>query len=476
MGEVNTFKYDNPIVLSLVNLQEMWEEHKENATVVNDVQINTDKRRDELLSLLTKTYDSESFSEPTDGENPLFEKIEPSVWLKPITPGAKFINPAYLTMLESGLKRDKFSIIQHLLDPTYPDPVKYSNALIKAYFKAGFKRGFVEFYQQFDDIVNLLLIEPFNKRLLRADMQGKPLAKTPADCLAEITIKYRDAIFTDALPLPSAHLFVVEQKGKTTKSELSLMEHVFDAVSTITSLGDRIKPVSTKECGRLDFKINAKHMGGFYQVYNTNYLKAKKGIFRKNNYGTSTSFNSRCVIVSRQGINAYDSLKISYPIAFKLFELHIAKVFIDKYDYTPIDIFELRSNYSRQFNPLVHKTMMELIENYWGGCGWSVNFLRHPYLSRLSSQNLFIDGIGTDPSEFVMAVHPLALKGFNADFDGDEMITNLHLDLYTKMLMSPTQPHHSAIDTNEPFAYNNELDFPKPPITQFYRWLGYDKL
>ena len=39
-----------------------------------------------------------------------------------------------------------------------------------------------------------------------------------------------------------------------------------------------------------------------------------------------------------------------------------------------------------------------------------------------------------------------------------------------------TRPHYSAIDPNQPLTYSSDLNLPKPIVTQFYRWLGYDKL
>ena len=414
------FKYENAVVIKLIDLNEYFEQFRDTALIANDHQITTDKEREELLDRLTKTYTDDVFDEPINGNNPLFESIEPSMWIRPIGKGSKFVHPKFLTIIAKLLKKDKFDIIRHLLDPSYKPPTTTPKGLVKTYMDAGFPRGFKAFYENFDAIMEVLIFDQYRKREAKRLITGdrkRNAKRTPLDYVAMLIEKYRDILFCDYLPIPSKHVFVMEKKGKNKASEVSLMYHAFDAVSTVTSISDRIKPITAKDADRLDYKINYTCMAAFYENYGTNYLKSKPGIFRKNSYGTSTSFNARAVIVSRQGVHNYDEIEISYAIGFKIFELHIAKVFIDRYNSTPIDIFEMRSKYARQFSPKVHRVMNNLVEDYWGGRGWSSNLLRHPYLSTLSSQNLLIPpgGIGADPLDYTIKMSPLILAGPNAD-------------------------------------------------------------
>lgn len=475
------FKYENAVVLELIDLDRYFEQFKDTAIIANDHQIDTDKDREELLERLTKTYVDDVFDEPINGANPLFEKIEPSMWIRPIGKDVKFIHPKFLTIISRLLRKEKFDIIRHLLDPSYKAPTTTPKGIVRAYLEADFPRGFKSFHDNFDAIMEVLIFEQYRKReakRIALSDRKRGSKRSPLDYVAMLIEKYRDVLFTNHLPIPSRHVFVMEKKGKNKASEVSLMYHAFDAVSTVTSLGDRIKPITPREADRLDYKINYTCMVNFYENYGVKYLKSKPGIFRKNSYGTSTSFNARAVIVSRQGVHKYEEIEISYAIGFKIFELHIAKVFIDRYNSTPIDIFEMRSKFARQFSPKVHKVMDNLLADYWGGNGWSSNLLRHPYLSTLSSQNLNIPpgGIGTDPLDYTIKMSPLILAGPNADFDGDELVLKIHLDKRMADMWQTTQPHYSAIDPNQPLSYSPDLNLPKPVVPQFYRWLGYDKL
>ena len=412
------FKYENAVVIELVDLNAYFNMYRDTAIIANDFQVTTEDKREQLLGMLTKTYVDEKFDEPINGANPLFEEIKPSMWIRPVGNGTSFIHPKFLTILSRTLKKDKFDIIRHLLDPSYKPPTTTPKGIVKTYLDANFPRGMKAFRENFDDIMEVLIFDQYRRREAKRGMGGqrrRNSKRNALDYVAMMIEKYRDILFCDYLPIPSSPVFVMEKKGKNKSSEVSLMYHAFDAVNTVTSLSDRFKPVTPREADRLDYKINFTCMATFYENYGANYLKSKPGIFRKNSYGTSTSFNARAVIVSRQGVHNYDELEISYAIGFKMFELHIAKVFIDRYNFTPIDIFEMRSNYSRQFSPKVHGVMMNLVQDYWGGRGWSTNFLRHPYLSTLSSQNLYVPYIGTDPLDYTIKVSPMILAGFNAD-------------------------------------------------------------
>lgn len=473
------FKYENAVVIKFIDLDKYFAEFKDKAFIANDFQVTTEDRREQLLDRLTKSYIDDKFDEPINGENPLFENIEPSMWLRPIGKGVSFVHPKFITMLSRVLKKDRFDIVRHMMDPSYKPPALTPKGIVKTYVDANFPRGMKEFEENFDEMMELLIFEQYRKREAK---RASPVARrrnskrNALDYMAMIIEKYRDILFCKQLPIPSRHVFVLEKKGKNKASEVPLMYHAFDAVSVVTSISDRIKPPTKKEADRLDFKVNFTCMAAFYENYGSNYLKSKPGVFRKNSYGTSTSFNARAVIVSRQGVHDYDVLECAYPIAFKLFEQHVAKIVIDQHSYNPLDIFEMRSNYARQFNPKIHGIMTKLIGDYWGGRGWALNFLRQPFLSTLSSQGLFLGKIGTDALDHTFGFSPLTLKGPNADFDGDEMVGSLHLDKRMFDLNRSTQPHFSALDQNEALSYSGDLDLPKPIMTQFHRWLGYDKL
>lgn len=475
------FHYDPAVVIALDNLDEYFKEDSSEREVfiANDFQVDTEEKRERLISRLTKTYSKDYLDEPINGANSLFEKVVPSMWIRPVGNG-KFLQPKIFAMLSKVLTRDRVNILQYAMDPSYRLPHNLTpKGWVKTFLDAGFPRGMKAFYENFDAIMDLLIMNHYRKREARREMLGNTRRnggqkRNVTDYIAMVIEKYRDAIFCDHLPVPSNQLFIMEKRGKNKVSEVPLMQYAFDAVHTVTSISSRIRGISPRESDRLDYKVN-ELMSEFYEKYSQNYLTSKPGVFRKNSYGTSSSFNARAVIVSRQGVQNYDEIILPYSLGFKIFELHIAKIYIDEKEYSPIDIFEMRAEYARQFNKEVHDVMMRLLHDFWGGRGWAANFLRHPYLSKLSSQFFYVPEIGTDPLDNTIQMSPMALKGPNADFDGDEMVLSLHLDKYTADLWSPTKPSEGALDQNKALSYSGDLDLPKPMILQFYRYLGYDQ-
>lgn len=466
------FRYSPAVVESCYDLNQMLEECKtfynDDIIVVNDIRVNTEDEVTDLLDLLMVTHDGGEFGTPENGQNPLFEPLFSRLWIKPVTPNGKFIHPKFLTILQSSMCKTRFDIVRHVLDPSYRFPDTTPTGLALRYLEGNYGRGFDNFYREFDRFANELIIEPYYARLNK----GRAKRRNAMDSLAEFILKYRDLLFCDMLPIPSRHAFVMEQRNNNKLGEVSLIARMLDAINTVTSLHDRIRPVTAKEASRLDYKINFTSICQFHMEYNSKQLMSKSGIFRRNSYGTPTTFTSRAVIASRHGVHRYDEMEVSYPVAFKLFELHIAKRFIDDKKYTPMDIFEMRATYAKQFNPEVHKEMQRLCDEYWGGRGWSASFLRFPYLTTLSSQNFYIPGrcIGVDPLDTTFKISSLVLAGFNADFDGDEMVITLHIDYKMKQLWSPTLPHHSAMDVNRPYAYSGLIGLPKaivPTINRF---------
>lgn len=475
------FRYEPAVVIALDDLDKYFEEDSKEGKIfiANDFQVDTEEKRERLINMLTKTYSRDFLDEPINGANSLFEKVRPTMWIKPIGDEGLFIQPKFFTMLSKALTRDRVNILQHAIDPSYRLPNNLTpKGIVKSYLDAKFPRGLKAFHDHFDEIMDLLVMNSFRKRESKREMVGSNRRangkRNTSDYIAMVIEKYRHLIFCHHLPVPSNQLFIMEKRGKNKVSEVPLMQYAFDAVHTVTSISSRIRPVTPREADRLNYKV-MELMSEFFEKYAQNYLTSKPGVFRKNSYGTSSSFNARAVIVSRQGIQAYDEIIIPYALGFKILEIHIAKIYIDEKEFSPIDIFEMRAEYARQFNPEVHHVMMRLIQDFWGGRGWASNFLRHPFLSKLSSQFMYIPEVGTDPLDNTIQMSPMALKGPNADFDGDEMVLSLHLDKYTADLWSPTKPSEGALSRNEATAYSDDLDLSKPMILQFYRYLGYDK-
>lgn len=90
---------------------------------------------------------------------------------------------------------------------------------------------------------------------------------------------------------------------------------------------------------------------------------------------------------------------------------------------------------------------------------------------RGSIQRFVISKIKTDVSDNTVSLSALVLRGFNADFDGDEMNGYLALDEWMSGHLDKFAPHTSALDLGKPFTISKALTIPSPIITSISNWM-----
>ncbi len=147
----------------------------------------------------------------------------------------------------------------------------------------------------------------------------------------------------------------------------------------------------------------------------TTYLHSKYGLFRRNLLGKRVDFSARSVIVSAPHLS-FGFCGLPFDMVHELFHPFIAgkmsfgrPKFDMKFDMVDLGFKTVQSEYYR------NRDFRAWIQNF---CSSSYVYMnRAPTLHRVNLQ-AFIPQVVPDK-----AIHftPLACKGFNADFDGDQM-------------------------------------------------------
>jgi hypothetical protein len=135
-----------------------------------------------------------------------------------------------------------------------------------------------------------------------------------------------------------------------------------------------------------------------------------------------------------------------------------------------VTIDQLFRESALQYNPLLDTLLKELISESPHG-GIPVTFGRNPTLARGSIQVLYVTHIKTDPEIITISLSVLVLRGFNADFDGDEMNLWLIPDHATHRRLSRLAPHLTALDLNEPRRISGNLALPAPAVSTIANWM-----
>jgi hypothetical protein len=126
--------------------------------------------------------------------------------------------------------------------------------------------------------------------------------------------------------------------------------------------------------------------------------------------------------------------------------------------------------YTHQYCPLLDQLFQELIaESPYDGI--PIILQRNPTLVRLSAQALRVTKIKTDPHINTISMSVLALKGPNADFDGDALNGMIILDHDMYSRMQRLAPHLGVLDLDRPRAISKNIVIPPPVLSTISNWM-----
>lgn len=146
-------------------------------------------------------------------------------------------------------------------------------------------------------------------------------------------------------------------------------------------------------------------------------LGGKEGRFRETLLGKRVDYSGRSVIVVGPSLSLYQC-GLPREMAIELFQAFLIRHLIRKHFASNIATAK-RLIQEREKEPIVWEILKEVME------GHPVLLNRAPTLHRLgilAFQPILVE-------ERVICLHPLVCKGFNADFDGDQMAVHLPLSL-----------------------------------------------
>nr|YP_009670701.1 RNA polymerase beta' subunit [Passiflora tenuiloba]QCX29977.1 RNA polymerase beta' subunit [Passiflora tenuiloba] len=168
----------------------------------------------------------------------------------------------------------------------------------------------------------------------------------------------------------------------------------------------------------LDNGIRGQPMkDGHNKVYKSfsDVIGGKEGRFRKTLLGKRVDYSGRSVIVVGPALSLHQC-GLPYGIAIELFQAFVIRGLIRQDIASNIAVAKSKI---REKDPIVREILKEVMQ------GYPVLLNRAPTLHRLGIQAF-------DPhlvEEDVICLHPLVCKGFNADFDGDQMAVHVPLSL-----------------------------------------------
>ncbi|XLS97523.1 hypothetical protein HN51_040258 [Arachis hypogaea] len=168
----------------------------------------------------------------------------------------------------------------------------------------------------------------------------------------------------------------------------------------------------------LDNGIHGQPMrDGHNKVYKSfsDIIEGKEGRFRKTLLGKRVDYSGRSVIVVGPSLSLH-RCGLPREIAIELFQEFVIRGLIRKHFASNMEIAKSKI---REKEPIVWKILQEIMQ------GHPVLLNRAHTLHRLgiqAFQPILVEG-------HAICLHPLVCKGFNADFDGDQMAVHVPLSL-----------------------------------------------
>nr|YP_010006448.1 RNA polymerase beta' subunit [Mitostemma brevifilis]QNR05123.1 RNA polymerase beta' subunit [Mitostemma brevifilis] len=191
--------------------------------------------------------------------------------------------------------------------------------------------------------------------------------------------------------------------SKSTPGELVMCQEklVQEAVDTLLDNGIRGQPMRD----------------GHNKVYKSfsDVIEGKEGRFRETMLGKRVDYSGRSVIVVGPSLSLH-RCGLPREIAIELFQTFVIRGLIRRDIASNIGVAKSKI---REKEPIVWEILQEVMQ------GYPVLLNRAPTLHRLgiqAFQPILVEGRA-------ICLHPLVRKGFNADFDGDQMAVHVPLSL-----------------------------------------------
>lgn len=467
------------VKFNYVDYDKLYLKYRSSAIILNEIDTHTQEGFDRLLTLLTRSYQTDRFNAlyPTCNCGKMFgnfakgqyhkdclsyvtdqsyEDIKPLTWFEKLDNDHPFMSISVFTDLFDQLTKtfrgsDSFYILEYLLNPSYKYHTKQEKTQAIVYNITNLiktqvtnVRGYANFYHNFDSIMVSLITALYPNDVAYDEIPPSfPLKHIYLNILS---CGGKEAIFSNHIPLPSRIWLNRETSVYSTVYVNGGVKEIIGLVRSISMMyeyeewGDK-KP-NKAAINRNTYKILAT-LHSFYNdksnkanLINT-HVGSKEGLVRKQILGTRSPFTFRFVISSQTDAQDYETIQVPWVtllVVFKAFVMGNLK----RRGYGFREANEKIIKARNKFDPEIHDIGISLIKDYQnkGLKGIPVVDDRNPTMDLGSVNIKYINEFKINIMDKTINYPTLAVYGPNADFDGDELnfmfITDMNM--YRKLL------------------------------------------
>lgn len=297
--------------------------------------------------------------------------LQPLVWIKAPDGIPKLMPTITFRMFRDRLMRGKFDVFRYIIDTSY---VPMTNLHLRDTLeKAGIQRGYVNFYRNFDRYMDILL------DLLPSGPRGRP------DEFRIFIERNRSKIFTNQLPVPNKTLLVVEKAHFGSYMDLSLND-IINALLLMTGIDSELCTLTAKQKENRVVKV-MDLISTYYDNIIKLTLSKKKGVLRRNVFGSNAPWSFRTVISSISDPHDLNHVHIPWNVGVVTLRYELINKLMKRINpatgrrWCGVELMRFLDEHTSQYHPLLDELFQELIaESPEGGIPLLAN--RNPSLLR----------------------------------------------------------------------------------------------
>lgn len=434
------------------------------------------------------------------------DEIKNDNWLEIPKSIKGVLNPQVFTILSGwmGNANGNRSILKQMLDMRLPN-----EQLNGTPFFTGM--GFNWFYDNFDVIVRFFLDSHPNS--------GKRMNKS----ITMFLEKTGHCIWCHYLPILSKVIQPINKINKDIRYADSDMKNLMNAIFTLKSvlLSERTMKFNVDSVEKNFFKVYFEFIE-YYGVILRNKLPQKPSILRKHIFGSRSHCSGRSVAIPITIPHEYDDIHLPWKIGIMMYKYHILSILINRYRYTVFNAYNKITSAINIYDFDIDQIMQLLIkECRFKGLPILVN--RNPSLKISNIELMWVTKIKPSLSENLqqhhdhdssniiidtssnildvicdkyhdsyqinnidnilqryiddatIAVSPLIVKGFNLDFDGDEINLLPLFEMDEVCNFERLHPAHRFISSNELKIVGGDIVVSNQQLCMLNNWLEDDE-
>ncbi len=468
------------IAVRLVNFNEEFRTATVTPVLVNNFDLSSIEQIEYLNSLIYTHYEGDSLSilptcecQRTYGaanegvrceycntvvvsvtERPL----ESILWIAPPRGVKTLINPQAWYILNKQTTHNGVRLLEWLCSPTMQLPPNPPKAARKLQALA-IERGINFFYDHFDEIMALF----FEHGLVTGTREQR-------DSLMLFIRDNREAIFAEALPIPSKLGFITEKTVNRTYADPTMIPAI-DAVRTISAAENSPVPLTDKKRQALAVKA-IDLLTTYHQTFIGDALGKKHGWFRKHVYGSRQHFTARAVINSLSDNHHYEEVHLPWSVAVMLYQIHLTSMLMKLGpEWNPRTCLTFLREHTLKYHPLLDDLFKQLINNSpYPGLPILLN--RNPTLMRGSIQKFYVTKVKPETNVHSISMSVLTLVAPNADFDGDALNVLALLDHRMHAWGERLAPHQGVLALDEHRKISRNIKIPAQVVATINNYVN----